>query len=275
MQRLPNEYWLKYMLLFSGLNQSEIQDSADLLGVIKPTKEYLSFLNKRLKETKPKPFGYQYKAARPWIRRQKVVSLARQDDDAVAARDLLSNTRVRPVIEPLILAGMKHAEISYYTKEITGQLIPEGVLELYQHYFWNRDLLTIDQWFSIFRQHPRGVDLRACFNQGPEFALWKVGYRVDIPQEEVIKSMFHESAMRFMETNEMKNDRNTAMTAKLWAENVFKASEILNRSGDGVREILTELRQLSIQLGRREITSLEDLDKVKAELEANIPGSTE
>ena len=72
--------------------------------------------------------------------------------------------------------------------------------------------------------------------------------------------------MRFMETGEMRNDKDTAMTAKLWADTTFRSSEILNRSGDGVREILAELKSISISLGKREITSLNELNELKKDL---------
>ena len=65
--------------------------------------------------------------------------------------------------------------------------------------------------------------------------------------------------MRFFETTASPNNKDTAMTAKMWAENIFKATEELNKTGDEVRQVLDELKSVAIKLGKRDISSIEEL----------------
>ena len=49
------------------------------------------------------------------------------------------------------------------------------------------------------------------------------------------------------------------MTAKLWAESLFRANEELEKSGDAVKQVLDNLKDIAIKLGKRDITSIDDL----------------
>jgi hypothetical protein len=258
--KYPNEYWLKYMILFSGLTLEQIAQTAAMYEMVAPDAGYLRDLRAKLEQSKPSPFRLDFGRTKAWVRRQRIMSLAREEKSSVQARDILGNTKCRPVIEYLLLANMPPEEIANYTQKITGKRISKRVINMYSHYFWNRDLLSVDQWMSFFEKHPRGDILKSCYSQGAEYALWRLGYRVDLPLDDVFRSVFHESAMRFMETSGYPNTKDTAMTAKMWAESLFKASEALTRSGDPMKAVMNEIRDIAINLGSRKISSLEDLD---------------
>ena len=60
----------------------------------------------------------------------------------------------------------------------------------------------------------------------------------------------------------MPNGKDTAMTAKLWAENIFKATEEMNKTGDAVSQVIDGLRDTAIKLGKRDISSVQDLGDI-------------
>lgn len=210
-------------------------------------------------ETRPSPFRMDFSASRNWVRRQRFLSMARGDDHATNARELLGNAKCRKVVETLLLANMDPESVAKYVLEITGVSVHKKTIDLYRHYFWNRDLLSTREWLDYLGEYDGGNILSACYSQGGEYALWKLGHRVKLPKEEVLNSVFHESAMRFFETSQFDNTRDTAMTAKLWAESLFKASEELDKSGDAVKQVLDNLKDIAIKLGKRDITSIDDL----------------
>jgi len=248
------------MIMFSGLTLEQIVEMAVMYEMVPPEINYLTALRDKLLETRPTPFRMTSPATRAWVRRQRFMSLAKEEKYAVKARGLLGDTRVRPVIEALILSDMPHDEVSSYTKNITGTHVSKRALEMYQHYFWNRDLLSTRQWFAYLETHPKKRVLKACHAQGPKYALWKSGFRPELAQQEVLKGLFDESAMRFFETTVMPNSKDTAMTAKLWAENIFRATEELNRTGDAVQQVVDGLRDIAIKLGKRDISSIHELE---------------
>jgi len=255
----PNEYWLKYMLLFSGLSSGQIREAARMYAMPEPTEAYLRELSTQLDETRPARLDLNNNPTRVWVRRQRVMSLASEQPDAIRARDILGQTKLRPVLEALIICDASLKDITKYVVEVCGVKLSKKTIDFYRHYFWNRDLLSSNEWLEYLESHPNGEVLSQCYKQGLEYALWRLGYRVELSQKDVIRSVFHESAMRFFETTTSPNNRDTAMTAKMWAENIFKATEEMNKTGDEVRQVLDELKTVAIKLGKRDISSIEDL----------------
>jgi hypothetical protein len=256
----PNEYWLKYMLLFSGLRIQQIPNAAELYGMQVPSVEYLRFLNAELSKTKPTSLRIENQGTRSWARGKRVLSMALDSPEALKARDILGNNRCRPVLEALLISDMPMEDVVKYSKEISGVGASVRTAKTYKHYFWNRDLLSVSQWYEFLKGHPRGKLLRGCYDQGPEYTLWKLGYRVEIGKEAILRGLLHESSMRFFETSQRENDKETAMTAKLWSEQIFKSIEILDRSGDAAQQVLSELKEIAIRLGKRDISSMESLE---------------
>ena len=99
--------------------------------------------------------------------------------------------------------------------------------------------------------------LVACHERGYEFALWKLGFRENIPQDQIVRNVLHEATMRYFETGGRDNTRDTAMTAKMWSETIFKSLEEMNKTGDGVQRVLDDLRHLALKL---EETGIKDID---------------
>jgi len=230
-----------------------------MYGMVAPEADYLSSLREGLMETRPSPFRMDFTPSRNWVRRQRFLSMARADEHAANARELLGNVKCRRVVETLLLANMDIQAVSEFVLEITGISVHKKTVDLYRHYFWNRDLLSTREWLDYLEEYDNGKILASCYSQGGEYALWKLGHRVSLPKEEILTSVFHESAMRFFETSQFDNTRDTAMTAKLWAESLFKANEELEKSGDAVKQVLENLKDIAIKLGKRDITSIDDL----------------
>ena len=74
----PNEYWLKYMLMFSGLTLEQIAEMAIMYEMTPPDTTYLSALRDKLLETRPTPFRITSTEARAWVRRQRFMSLVKK-----------------------------------------------------------------------------------------------------------------------------------------------------------------------------------------------------
>ena len=265
MSRHPNEYWLKYLLCICGMSHQDVKSMCEMYGMLSPGSNYLSDLSSRMDETKPSPFDIRSPEGARWVRRQRFMSMAREDADAVSARSALQDDKVRRALECLLLANTELELVPGFVRELCGRVLTRKCVDLFRHYFWNRDLLTTAQWVEYLDGH-REEDLYwGCYSNGDQFALWKLGGKVDIDGEQVLRDILMESAMRFKETGSQPNGKDTALTAKLWAENVFKATDELNRTGDAVSRVLDGLRDVAIRLGNRPISSVEDLGSLDNE----------
>jgi len=260
MERHPNEYWLKYMIAVSGASYKKVAETCDLYEFPKPSRAYFKRLSTQLLKTRPKPFRADSRRAKNWLRRQRIMSIARSDENADSARSFLDDWRLRPVLSALLIAKMPISEIPKYCKEITGTLPKVKAVEYFKHYFWNVDLMSPAQWYDYAEglPPPEAAMLISCRTHGAEYALWRLGHRVAIDKMDIVNLILHESTMRFMETSRMHNDRHTALTAKLWTEQIFRAMEEQEKAGD-IQHALKELKMIAIKLQRDDIPSFEDL----------------
>jgi hypothetical protein len=273
--RLPYEYWLKYMLLHPKVADDSISGVVELYGLATPDEDYMDELGEGVSANKPKPFKLKNKKVKAWIRRQRVYSLVYESPDAVAARSLFDNHRLVRTLQHLIIADTPRNKIPDYCESIVGTRPTVAVVKLFEHYFWNRELLTYHEWKAYLGKyyeyvgpkrkrvtrwyHEDGDVLFQCYERGAEYALWKLGYREEIPTDVLIRGVLHEATMRFFETGGMRNDRNTAMTAKMWSETIFKAVEELSKTGDAVQHVLDQLKAVAIKLEKTDIKDIEDV----------------
>ena len=275
--RLPYEYWLKYLLLHPKVADDSIPGIVKLYGLAAPDEDYMRELVEVLDASKPKPYKLTNKKVKAWVRRQRVYSLLYDSPDAVAARSLFDNHRLVRTLQHLIIADTPRSKVPEYCEAIVGTRPTVSVVKLFEHYFWNRELLTYHEWQEYLGKyytydgehnkkvtnwyHQDGDVLFQCHERGPEYALWKLGYREEIPTEVLVRGVLHEAAMRFFETSGMRNDRNTAMTAKMWSETIFKAVEELSKTGDAVQQVLDQLKAVAIKLEKTDIADIEELTK--------------
>lgn len=256
--RLPNEYWLKYLIAAQQLNNAQIRDIAALHGFTQPEDDYLKLLRDPIDSSRPKSARTGSAKHTTWLKGLRVYSMAENTLEAGDARALLDNTRSRPALETLLVTDSTVEDIAKSLGALFGIDVSIAAINLYRHYFWNRDLLTSVQWFDFLEAHPQKWLMRNCYSQGLDYALWKLGYRKELPKDEVLRSVIHEAAMRFFETSMFPNNKDTALAAKMWSESLFRAYEEADRSGDAVKEIVEELKEVSIRLGRRGIPSIEE-----------------
>lgn len=248
------------MLLHPDIKKRSIADVAQLYDLVPSLDGHdLNTIEEKLLKTRPKPYKLTNVKVKNWLRRQRVYSMIFEQKGAVEARNLLGDRRTRRVLQYLIMADTPRELIPGYCAKISGVKPSKEAVKLFEHYFWKRDNLALHEWAESLKGHPDKNDLLSSHERGPEYALWKLGYREDISPDKIVKGVLHEATMRFFETSGFKNDRNTAMTAKMWSETIFKSLEELNKSGDAVQEILDELKQISIRLEDANVKTIEEL----------------
>lgn len=255
MGRLPYEYWLKYLLAAARLSTDQVAVTCELHQLPAPDPKYLAHLRNELGALRsPLPTS--------WLRERRIKELATGDPNAVAARELLTQQRVRTKLEALLITGMSPKDASFYLEALVRQHVPEEVISLYRHYFWNVDLLSIGQWsdFLANYQGVHGAMLRSYYNHGEAHTLWKLGYATSIDTKEAVRGILFDSIMRQRELNSHANNQDTALSARAWADTMFKALAYLERDEDVMERTMDGLAQYVLRLGRRDISSVQSLN---------------
>lgn len=258
--RLPYEYWLKYLLVSAQLTEAQILELCAVYQLPAPPAAYLTSLRAELG-------GRRHVVDVATLRKLKIKSLALNEAAAVEARELLTEFRIRPVLEALLLGGVADKDVAYYVETLTGRQVSTTVVAMYRHYFWNVELLSNSGWEKLLHDYhgKHGDKLFHCLLRGEEFTLWKLGVSKEVEPKALIGGIMYESAMRFKELSAFGNGHHTALAAKMWAESVFKAAELLTRDEDALRTTMNELSNFALKLGKREISSVESLNKLEKE----------
>ena len=271
----PSENWFRYLILLSGLSFKEIIDLAGLTGVQPPDEQYLASLKLSLEKTKPKPFSLRSQRVKAWLRRQRLWSMASGHPAVADAREILQSDRIRMAIEGYLLAGADVCDMPKLLQDYSNKKVSRQVLDMYRHYFWNRDLMSPRDWVAFLASHPMGGLYLEFYSQDAGFVAWKLGYRPEVDEKEALRGIFVDSVMRFRSLRNAPNDRNTALTGKLWSETAFGALTEMAKSGDAVQEILDELRRMTVKLDGRKVPSIESLGMLAHTPEEGINGKRE
>lgn len=260
----PSENWFKYLILFSGATLERIREIASLNGVTPPTLEYLQGLRDSLTVRKPSPFYLRNEATRVWLRKNRLYGLSTNTPEAVEARNILTEDRLRKVLECFLICGTPIEDIAGYVEKAGFRKLSKRVVESYCNYFWNRDLLTAKDWVAFLTPaYPNSVLYLDCYANDTKYTAWKLGVKFEIDAQEVLKGFLLDASMRFTETRSMPNERNTALAAKLWTEIAIGAHTELSKASDATREILEQLKKMAIKLDERKVPSLETLTMIE------------
>ena len=263
--KFPFERWLKFLLQFTEFSNDEIQELCRSYGFAVPHVDDLKALKREIRETRPKHYRKGTPQALKWVRDQGLWGMYTDAPVVVAAKKLTHQHRLRQTIEYLLAANTKPTEVADYLQQALGDTVDPDVISAYSHYFWDVNSLAPRQWTEFCReQGPEGYVLSDIYQlRSAQFALWKLGHRVELDRVDTFKAMFHESTLRFMDTSRLKNGQGTALSAKAWADIAFAADDRLAGTSDKATEILRELKDLKIALGRRDISSIEELKNEK------------
>lgn len=253
--RLPYEYWLRYLVSVPLLSTAQVHDLCNLYRLPLPEETYLTYL--RTSTTG----GHGRLTSPAALRAAKIKALADGNADAVRARELLTEHRVRPTIEALLISGMSDKDVVFYLEGFHRLQLTEQAVAYYKHYFWNVDSLSNLEWEEFLDEYQshHGKRLKQFLLRGPDFALWRLGHVPDLDAKASAKVIMHESMMRFRELSTYSNTQPNAMAAKMWAENFFKAAEFLDKDEDAVHNTISALSEFALKLGTREITSVHAL----------------
>lgn len=265
MLRQPNEHWLRAVLVATDASATELKELAVGYGFHPPSNEYYKYLVESIKDGRPSAIDLRSAETQLYLRRQRLTSAVRRDSDFEMACSALMNGRVRKVLEHLLLSEAPVEEIPEYLKSITGARMEARAVRVYAHFFWNRSILSDAEWDRYLSNagHEDRSTLIGGIVHGYEYALWQLGYRVEVPTPDAMRMIMNEGLMRFMETKNMKNGKDTALTAKLWSEQVHQASTALSAGGDGLGQVLDKLRAISIKLETNDTPGVDTINTSK------------
>lgn len=197
--RHPSEYFIKYLVTLDHPMADQntwIASSLSHLGLpqLEPetSESYLSLIREEMEEGKPNPLKpdkeQKHRPSLKYLKDKKIYSLYNPDTySKEATADILGNMQVRPMVETMLLGRVPHKEIARKVNEKFGMFLRAESVAAYEHYYWNVNLLTVDDWVRLFEGSKKAGTVESIIQGGRGVALFRLGYPVDVDAKDVLQ----------------------------------------------------------------------------------------
>lgn len=244
-------------------------------GASHPAYARLATIRRKLLASRPVGCTPGSIAEEMWFRVNKVASYCLGEPAALQAVDILSQPKVRYVLEVLLVGGLPVPLICEQVNKVYGSALTVPVVELYAHYFWDRDNLGPEDWraflvwessvgarMSLHDLYPNGRVLLQVLHSPPGVALWRAGIVTTFDSESVLNSLISWGVTRFSETAIEPNTAGTAIKMERYAKIVLEALDRRTSMGGAIQDqvkraytIAKDLRKLDLGDARKLLSS--------------------
>ena len=178
----PSKYWIKFLLSRKKHAHEVIEGMLTALELGGADTDYIKSVDDELDFPDPFfPSNLKHRPSQAFLRREGIYEAWHGTKAFQEAFDILSTVELRHLVETFILSPLRSEHAVKKIKSKTGFIISVKAYELYQHYFWNKALLSGAAWgqFIIERDQAHMEWLQLAVNakgaQGAQMILWKTG----------------------------------------------------------------------------------------------------
>jgi len=242
-------------------SNEDIQSAVALRRFPTPDEVYLEVLRQELQKTKPKPFDPNALHCIRWLRDNKLYDLVVRRPKVVAASTLLGTGNLRQKLEAMLLGEVPVDVIRDVISKYFGKEIDEEVIGYYAHYFWNKDLLDLDDWKALLDKYQHGSSLWSVYvASDPHAALLAVGEPLQLKPEDMLKYMTDQafSNFRAVASADPTNVKTTG-SAKTWADIALRGLDLQERAKSSTDTALQMLEMIMLRFSEDTPPSAEEL----------------
>lgn len=200
--RSPSEYYVKFILSDPEREELPLEELAVRLraaGVILPPQDvkYLRKIELDLEDRGPDPFfpeDLRHGPSQAFLQQERIWSMWHPDRTVQEALLIFSTPSIREHINALLVSALSPAVIITLLGRQLGISYLEQSITVYQHYFWNTSLLTVEEQERVYADAKSGSVVMQAYlagktTLGRTSTLRRLGYNTDIP---VSRSVFEQ-----------------------------------------------------------------------------------
>jgi hypothetical protein len=252
LDRSPSRRWLAHHLLL-GYSVDEITTlgpSYGVYGLDILADELQSFQNRVIRE--------RTASTEAAVRRQRqLIALGRQHHYEAMA-NLAQNGQARRLVETLLLAGLTPSNIASELPLLQGR---EDAIRLLQLALMDSSLMSSSELQAYYRviKHPDMYHFISVYGRGFDFAMWKLGMRIEYDHKHMVSVLAHEAGMRALETTALPPTESTAKSFSAYTQSYIALLEQQRESGSDVDRALLALKEFALRTNRTETPRLIDV----------------
>ena len=200
----PSLYYIKYLmslLVPEAKDDKWVSMMVTAFALPTPKDKYLQTVRTALTPKFPpsyQPTNRYHRETVKFLRAEGIWGLHNPDEDVTQATQLLSNMRVRPVVEQLLLGRLEPREIAKKVNARFGVHFTASIVDAYSHYYWNVPLLRVEDWNEVFSEEETTKSRAMTVIQGgPAMALHMAGFEQRIESKLILRDMLESVYFEF------------------------------------------------------------------------------
>jgi len=269
--RSPSENFIKFLISKKEFQPAQIIAMLEDYGLhYNVTTESLRTLQRLLGEI-PDPEDItgnvlEQRASKDWYRKHGILGLWVPSDDVRGAYALLTQSRIRKDLEPLLLSPLRIEEVTNRINKHHSISLPATVIEAFGHYFWNKNAMSMKEWMVFLAERGDAWSSTVALKASPDVASmvvpWVTGMSGPPPN---LNTGFVARRMRdvaFMKVLETERDPATIDHSKMMKNymDVIKASESEMRQSDvALKDVLKAFEKFRMKRHDTAVPSIEDV----------------
>jgi hypothetical protein len=214
----------------------------------------------------PEGFDFENKKSpisRAFMEKEKILVLweAKGDDDRVMEEIVEGPALLKHDIHMLLMGGIPPDVIAdkLNGKHTLTRPINTRMVEVYTHYFWNKDRVPLTAWDKILCGYPRGDVFLTVLYCGPQQALYRCGMQPKVDVTRAIKEVHRQAYFRLEALRYSHDSHKTTQTFSALAAKVMASHEIMTAQGAGLQDQLKQFRQIMMKHNDPDIKQVDTL----------------
>jgi len=130
------------------------------------------------------------------------------DNESRVLKELMEHLRARDRIDVLLMGRVPSEEVAKWVNKQFNMnpAYTARMIDTYKHYFWNTDLLGINDWNTLLYGDPRADAMLAAYSCGPEQAFYRAGGNPVPEDPEFPLREYYRQAYYILEAQRYKSD---------------------------------------------------------------------
>lgn len=264
--RHPSENYFKFLMT---LSDPRMQDNAwlnmmiTMLGYPPAKDDYLPWLRDQLYQKIPPQFTPNNKYHRPsvkFMRQEGIYGLHNPDSAAIEAISITTHLRARPLIEELLLGHHHPVTIAKsVNSKLEAHFTADGV-DAYRHYYWNVDLLRVDEWAALLQMYEEQKSKTLAILQvGPAMAMHQAGFSQSLESRTIMQEMQESLYFDFLEWKKKPQSETRTKMMALGARSITLIDERLQESNSLIKDSLKNFEKFRMQHANKRVIDMRDL----------------
>lgn len=264
----PAKFWIKFLLSRDKHSPESIEGMLTAIQLGGVETDYIRYLDASM--TLPKDFqptNLKHRPSQHFLRKEGIYEAWHRPAAFCEAFDLIGAGELRALVETFILSPLRPHQAIKKIKHKTGVLISEKAYELFEHYWWNRGLMSGAEWGDyilrrdVAHQEWLHLAVNATGTSGAQMLMWKTGSmtRLHIESGRMFKDMRDVSYMCFMQLAHGTPGGEHSKTLLNYMRTASLAQQQLDASSNAMVDIVEHFNQFRMKREKIQTPSIQQL----------------